>query len=157
MGEIVSPSVLSPEEDKNPFYLGKQCPYVGASALQPAQAQLCASRQSPHRAPGPQPVAPSPSGRPMLAPKADWGKAGRSTIPGATAGHMATPAQQAGRRLPPSFMGLVTAATRQGRTGDTNNSHTKEKGRGSGARWSWQPCRGPGQGGVNTSVARLDA
>lgn len=84
MGEIVSPSVPSPEEDKNPFYLSKQCPYVGASALQPAQAQLCASRQSPHRALGPQPVVPSPSGQPMSAPKAGWGKAGQSTIPGTT-------------------------------------------------------------------------
>lgn len=77
MGEIVFPSVPSPEEDKNPFYLGKQCPYVGASALQPAQAQLCESRQSPHQAPGPQPAAPSPSVRPTLAPKVGW-----SAIPG---------------------------------------------------------------------------
>lgn len=36
---------LLPEGDKNPFDLGKQCPYVGASASQPAQAWLCASRQ----------------------------------------------------------------------------------------------------------------
>ena len=60
MGELVPPSVQSPEGDKNPFYLGKQCPYVGASAPQPAQARLCASRQLPHRALGPQPAAPSP-------------------------------------------------------------------------------------------------
>lgn len=55
-GEIVPPSVPSPEGDKNSFYLSKQCPYVGASALQPAQAQLCANHQSPLWALGPQPA-----------------------------------------------------------------------------------------------------
>lgn len=53
MGKIVPPSVPSPEGDKNPFYLSKQCPYVGASAPQPAQAQLCVNHQSPHHALGP--------------------------------------------------------------------------------------------------------
>lgn len=164
MGEIVPPSVPSPEGDKNPFYLGKQCPYVGASAPRPAQAQLCANHQSTHQALGPPPVAPSPSGRLTLAPKAGWGKAGWSTSP-ETKGQAygctspASPAQAAlcGQRfgcwrqcLPPR---AVTAAARQGRGGGINNSDTKEKGGWRVECWSPQPHHGPGKCGYKGGPA----
>lgn len=153
MGEIVFPSVPSPEEDKNPFYLGKQCPYVGASALQPAQAQLCASRQSPHQAPGPQPVAPSPSVRPTLAPKVGW-----SAIPGTMgigpcqpsrpgAGSLLWAEAQLLETVSSLLHGsIAAAAARQGRRGDINNSHTKEEGGGAQRAGASSPTvPGPGR------------
>lgn len=138
MGEIVSPSVPSPEEDKNPFYLGKQCPYVGASTLQPTQAQHCASRQSPHRALGPQPVAPSPGGDPRWLPRRA-GERRDSHHPrehGRAYGYAspARPAQTAfcGQRcscwrqcLPPPWL---PPQQRAGESRGINNSHTEKVG-----------------------------
>lgn len=135
MGEIVSPSVPSPEEDKNPFYLGKQCPYVGASALQPAQAQLCASRPSPHQAPGPRPVAPSPSethagppGGLVRHPRGRGWAHGRASPAGLVQAAFCGQRRSCWRQgLPPSRLHR-SSGRRAGRTGDINNSHKGEGG-----------------------------
>lgn len=151
MEEIVPPSVQSPEGDKNPFYLGKQCPYVGASAPQPAQARLCASSQLPHRALGPQPVAPSPRGDPHWLPRrAGQGCKGLLAHGPRVYIHMASRVLGAGGLLwPEVWRGRQRLpslpASRQGREGSINNSHTPETSWGGGGEArELEPARGGG-------------
>lgn len=149
---------------QKPLLPQQTMPLCGRQLTAARTSSALCNHQSTHQALGPPPVAPSPSGRPTLAPKAGWGKAGRSTSP-ETKGQAygctspASPAQAAfcGQRfscwrqcLPPW---AVTVAAGQGRGGGINNSDTKEKGGWRVECWRPQPHRGPGRCGYRGGPA----
>lgn len=165
MGEIVPPSVPSPEGDKNPFYLGKQCPYVGASAPRPAQAQLCATTNRHTRLWGHRQWHPLPVGDPHWLPRQARERQDGPPALRPRARHMAAPAQQAQHRLPSVGRGSAAGGSASlhglsqqwpGR-GEEGTSIIQTQKRRVGGKWS-AGARSPtmGQGGVDTGVAQLD-